>query len=212
MNFVDTYQRRGVYPVDLPFVLGQEGIGRVLAPAPDAGEFAVGERVAWATGSGGYAEKVVVPAEIAVAVPDAVPDDVALGALLQGMTAHFLVTDCAPVRPQDTVLVHAAAGGVGLLLTQLATARGARVLGTVSTAAKEELARGAGAARSSGPPRSTTSQPPSATSPAAPASTWPSTGSAATRSTPAWRACAAAGRSCCSAPRAGPSPRSTRSG
>jgi NADPH:quinone reductase len=145
VNFVDTYQRRGTYPVDLPFVPGQEGVGRVVAHAAEAGGFAVGDRVAWATGSGGYAEKVVVPAEIAVAVPDPVPDDVALGALLQGMTAHFLVTDCAPVGPEDTVLVHAAAGGVGLLLTQLATARDARVLGTVSTAAKEELARGAGA-------------------------------------------------------------------
>jgi NADPH2:quinone reductase len=146
VNFIDTYQRRGVYPVDLPLVLGQEGVGRVLAPAPEAGGFAVGDRVAWATGSGGYAEKVVVPADIAVAVPDAVPDNVAVGALLQGMTAHFLVTDCAPVGPEDIVLVHAAAGGVGLLLTQLATARGARVLASVSTAAKEELARGAGAA------------------------------------------------------------------
>ena len=88
-----------------------------------------------------------MPADAAVAVPDAVSDDVAVGAFLQGMTAHFLVTDCAPAGTGDTVLVHAAAGGVGLLLTQLATARGARVLATVSTAAKEELARGAGAAR-----------------------------------------------------------------
>jgi NADPH2:quinone reductase len=147
VNFVDTYQRRGTYPVDLPFVLGQEGAGRVAALGPgDTGGFAVGDRVAWANVPGGYAQRVLVPASAAVPVPDAVPDDLAVGALLQGMTAHFLVTDCAPVGPGDTVLVHAAAGGVGLLLTQLATARGARVLGVVSTAEKAELARGAGAA------------------------------------------------------------------
>ena len=87
-----------------------------------------------------------MPAAVAVRVPDAIPDDVAVGAYLQGMTAHFLVTDCAPVGAGDTLLVHAAAGGVGLLLTQLAVARGARVLGTVSTAEKERLARAAGAA------------------------------------------------------------------
>ena len=112
----------------------------------DTGGFAVGDRVAWANIFGGYAERVAVPADAAVAVPDAVPDDVAVGAFLQGMTAHFLVTDCAPAGAGDTVLVHAAAGGVGLLLTQLATARCARVLGTASTEEKAKLARDAGAA------------------------------------------------------------------
>ncbi len=147
VNFIDTYQRRGTYPVDLPFVPGQEGVGRVSAlGAGDTGGFAVGDRVAWANVPGGYAERVILPAAVAVPVPDAVPDDLAVGALLQGMTAHFLVTDCAPVGRGDTVLVHAAAGGVGLLLTQLAAARGARVLGVVSTAEKAELARDAGAA------------------------------------------------------------------
>jgi NADPH:quinone reductase len=147
VNFIDTYQRRGIYPVDLPLVLGQEGVGRVAAlGAGDTGGFAVGDRVVWANIPRSYAERVVVPAEAAVRVPDTVPDDVAVGVYLQGMTAHFLVTDCAPVGPGDTVLVHAAAGGVGLLLTQLATARGARVLGTVSTAEKDKLARDAGAA------------------------------------------------------------------
>jgi NADPH2:quinone reductase len=146
VNFVDTYQRRGVYPVDLPFVPGQEGVGRVAALGPGVAGFAVGDRVAWANVPGGYAGRAVVPGAVAVPVPDAVPDDLAVGALLQGMTAHFLVTDCAPVGRGDTVLVHAAAGGVGLLLTQLATARGARVLAVVSTAEKAELARGAGAA------------------------------------------------------------------
>ena len=149
VNFIDTYKRRGIYPVDLPAVPGEEGVGRVaaLGPAPDGdgGGFAVGDRVVWANIPGGYAERVVVPADRAVPVPDGIPDDVAVGAYLQGMTAHFLVTDCAPVGAGDTVLVHAAAGGVGLLLTQLATARGARVLATVSTKEKEELARAAGA-------------------------------------------------------------------
>jgi NADPH:quinone reductase len=147
VNYIDTYNRSGAYPVDLPFVLGQEGAGRVAALGPgDTGGFAVGDRVAWANIFGGYAERVAIPAEAAVHVPDDVPDDVAVGAFLQGMTAHFLVTDCAPAAAGDTVLVHAAAGGVGLLLTQLATARGARVLATVSTDAKAKLAREAGAA------------------------------------------------------------------
>ena len=145
VNYIDTYHRRGVYPVDLPLVPGQEGAGRVAAlGGGDTGGFAVGDRVVWANIPGGYAERVVVPVEAAVAIPDAIPDDVAVGAYLQGMTAHFLVSDCAPVGPGDTVLVHAAAGGVGLLLTQLATARGARVLGTVSTAGKAELVRSRG--------------------------------------------------------------------
>jgi len=147
VNFIDTYKRRGIYPVDPPFVPGEEGVGRVAALGPgDTGEFAVGDRVVWANVPGGYAERVAVPAAVAVPVPDPISDEVAVGAYLQGMTAHFLVTDCAPVGPGDSVLVHAAAGGVGLLLTQLAAARGARVLATVSTAEKEKLARGAGAA------------------------------------------------------------------
>ena len=148
VNFIDTYKRRGIYPVDLPFVPGEEGVGRVsrVGDPADRDGPAVGDRVVWANVPGGYAGKVVVPVDRAVPVPDGVADDVAVGAFLQGMTAHFLVTDCAPAGPGDTVLVHAAAGGVGLLLTQLAAARGARVLATVSTAEKAELARGAGAA------------------------------------------------------------------
>jgi NADPH2:quinone reductase len=146
VNFIDTYKRRGIYPVDPPFVLGEEGVGRVAALGPgDTGDVAVGDRVVWANIPGSYAGRVAVPAAEAVPVPDPISDEVAVGAYLQGMTAHFLVTDCAPVGSGDTVLVHAAAGGVGLLLTQLATARGARVLATVSTAEKEKLARGAGA-------------------------------------------------------------------
>jgi NADPH2:quinone reductase len=146
VNYIDTYQRQGLYPMPTPYVAGLEGAGRVRALGDGVTEFAVGDRVAWSETLGSYAELVAVPAAKAVAVPDAVADDLAVGALLQGMTAHFLVHDTYPVRPGDDVLVHAAAGGVGLLLTQLVTARGGRVIATVSTAAKEELARGAGAA------------------------------------------------------------------
>ncbi len=146
VNYIDTYQREGIYPMPLPYVPGLEGTGRVRAVGEGVTGFAVGERVAWAENLGSYAELVAVAADKAVSVPDGVPDDAAVGALLQGMTAHFLVTDCSPVQPGDDVLVHAAAGGVGLLLTQLAAARGARVIATVSTPAKEELARAAGAA------------------------------------------------------------------
>ena len=147
VNYIDTYQRDGTYPMQLPYVPGLEGAGRVRAVGGDgAVGFAVGDRVAWAESLGSYAELVVVPAEKTVPVPDGVDDDVAAGALLQGMTAHYLVHDTHAVEPGDDVLVHAAAGGVGLLLTQLAVARGARVIATVSTPEKEELARAAGAA------------------------------------------------------------------
>jgi NADPH2:quinone reductase len=146
VNFIDIYQRNGTYPMPLPYVPGLEGAGRVLALGAGVTEFAAGDRVAWSEALGSYAERVTVAAEKAVPVPDHVPDDVAAAVLLQGMTAHFLVHDAHPVRPGEDVLVHAAAGGVGLLLTQFAAARGARVIATVSTAEKEELARGAGAA------------------------------------------------------------------
>ena len=149
VNYIDTYQRQGIYKLELPIVLGMEGAGRVRAVGEGVTEFAPGDRVAWAETQGSYAELIAVPAEKAVAVPDDVADDAAVGALLQGMTAHFLVTDTYRLQPGEDALVHAAAGGVGLLLTQLATARGARVIATVSTAEKEELARAAGAARSS---------------------------------------------------------------
>jgi NADPH2:quinone reductase len=146
INYIDTYQREGIYPMPLPYVPGLEGAGRVRAVGDGVTGFAMGDRVAWSENLGSYAELVAVAADKVVAVPDAVPDDVAVGALLQGMTAHFLVTDCHPVQAGQDVLVHAAAGGVGLLLTQLVAARGGRVIATVSTAEKEELARGAGAA------------------------------------------------------------------
>jgi NADPH2:quinone reductase len=145
VNYIDTYQRTGLYPVDLPFVPGMEGVGTVAELGEGVWDFSVGDRVAWASALGSYAERVAIPAAVAVPVPEGVPDDVAGGALLQGMTAHYLVNSTYQVRPSETVLVHAAAGGVGLLLTQMARAKGARVIGTVSTEEKEKLAREAGA-------------------------------------------------------------------
>ncbi|MEJ8281566.1 quinone oxidoreductase family protein [Pseudonocardia spirodelae] len=145
VNFIDTYQREGIYPMQTPYVAGLEGAGRVAALGPGVEGVAVGDRVAWANTLGSYAEQVAVPWAKAVPVPDGVDDDIAVGAALQGMTAHFLVNDCFPLRGGETILLHAAAGGVGLLLTQLAKAKGARVIATTSTPEKAELARGAGA-------------------------------------------------------------------
>jgi NADPH2:quinone reductase len=145
VNFTDIYQRTGTYVVPTPFVLGGEGAGVVSAVGDEVTDLEVGQRVAWAQASGSYAEQVLVRAAVAVPVPEALPDDVAAGALLQGMTAHYLVRSTYPVRAGDTVLVHAGAGGVGLLLTQMATALGASVIATVSTDEKETLARRAGA-------------------------------------------------------------------
>jgi NADPH2:quinone reductase len=145
VNYIDTYQRSGRYPLDLPFTLGLEGAGTVTAVGDGVGGFAPGDRVAWAAAQGSYAEQVLVPEREAVKVPDGIDDDTAAGALLQGVTAQYLLTSTYPVTAGQTVLVHAAAGGVGLLLVQLAKAKGARVIGTVSTVDKEELARDAGA-------------------------------------------------------------------
>jgi NADPH2:quinone reductase len=148
VNFMDTYQRKGMYVVPLPNVLGGEGAGRVVAVgtavAADS-TFAVGDRVAWQGVPGSYAEQVVVPAARAVPVPDGVPDEVAGAMLLQGLTAHYLSVSIYPVQEGDTVVVHAGAGGVGLLLTQLIRMRGGHVISTVSTPEKAELSRAAGA-------------------------------------------------------------------
>ncbi len=146
VNYLDTYQRSGAYPMPLPFIPGSEGAGTVTAVGPDTGGIAVGDRVAWATSLGSYAEQAVVPAGQAVPVPERVDSETAAGSLLQGMTAHYLTASVHPVQPGETVLVHAAAGGMGQLLTQLVTARGGRVIGTVSTLEKDRLAREAGAA------------------------------------------------------------------
>ena len=145
VNFTDIYQRTGVYAVPTPFVLGGEGAGVISAVGGEVTDLEVGQRVAWAQAPASYAEQVIVRGAVAVPVPEALSDEVAAGALLQGMTAHYLLRSTYAVQPGDTIVVHAAAGGVGLLLTQLATALGARVIGTVSTDEKEALAREAGA-------------------------------------------------------------------
>jgi NADPH2:quinone reductase len=145
VNYIDTYQRAGIYPIDLPFVLGMEGAGTVTSVGSEVSEFAPGYRVAWQGVLGSYAQRTLVPADVAVKVPDGVSEEIAAATLLQGTTAHYLVASTHEVKPGDDILVHAAAGGVGLLLVQLAKARGARVIGTVSTAQKEQLAREAGA-------------------------------------------------------------------
>jgi NADPH2:quinone reductase len=145
VNYVDTYQRAGIYPIELPFVLGLEGAGTVVAVGAAVNEFAPGDRVAWQGSLGSYAQRKLVPADIAVRVPDGVSDEIAAATMLQGITAHYLVASTYQVKEGADVLIHAAAGGVGLLLVQLAKARGARVIGTVSTEEKEKLAREAGA-------------------------------------------------------------------
>ena len=146
VNFIDVYRREGRYPVETPFVLGGECAGRVVATGPQLTDIVVGDVVATAAAATGtHAEYALVDAVQAVPVPDGVDADVAAAAMLQGMTAHYLVNSTYPVRDGDAVLVHAAAGGVGQLLVQLAKAKGARVIGTVGSAAKVEIARDAGA-------------------------------------------------------------------
>lgn len=147
VNFIDTYFRTGTYAREVPYIPGDEGSGVVLEVGSQVSEFGVGDRVAWAAAPGSYAEKVVVPAAVAVDVPDAVAPESAASALLQGMTAHYLIESAHPARAGETVLVHAGAGGVGLLLTQMAAAKGVKVISTVSTDEKEALAREAGAWR-----------------------------------------------------------------
>ncbi|WP_371414081.1 quinone oxidoreductase [Leucobacter sp. wl10] len=146
VNFIETYQRSGLYSVPFPFTPGAEGAGRVLAVGEGVEGFAVGDLIATAEARATYAERFVVEAERAVAVPDTIGADTAAALPLQGLTAHYLATSAARPQPGDTVLVHAGAGGVGLLLTQLLVARGVRVLTTASTPEKGELSRGAGAA------------------------------------------------------------------
>jgi NADPH2:quinone reductase len=145
VNFIDTYLRSGVYPTPLPVVPGLEGAGTVLAVGPGVSDVSVGERVAFCDGPGSYAARAVIPAARLVPVPDAVSTELAAAALLQGMTAHYLVHDTHPVAPGDAVLVHAGAGGMGLLLCRMASALGATVITTTSSEAKGELAREAGA-------------------------------------------------------------------
>jgi len=145
VNYRDVYEREGSYGGTPPLVVGAEGAGTVASVGAEVSEFAPGDRVGWAAAAGSYAEQALVEADRAIPVPDAVGLELAAASLLQGMTAHYLATATYPVEQGDTVLVHAAAGGVGLLLTQLVKLRGGRVLATTSTPEKEELARDAGA-------------------------------------------------------------------
>jgi NADPH:quinone reductase len=145
VNFVDVYFRMGRYKADLPITLGNEGAGTVEAIGPGVTEVAVGDRVAWAMNRGSYAEYAVVPGGILVKIPDDVGFETAAAAMLQGMTAHYLVHSTFALKSGDTCLVHAAAGGTGGLLVQMAKMLGARVFGTVSTEEKARIARDAGA-------------------------------------------------------------------
>ncbi|GAA4739208.1 quinone oxidoreductase family protein [Actinomycetospora chibensis] len=145
VNFVDTYFREGIYAAPLPLVPGVEGAGTVREVGPGVAGFAPGDRVAWTNTLGSYATVAAVPASDLVVVPEAIDLETATAVVLQGMTAHYLVHDTHPVAPGDVVLVHAGAGGTGLLLCQMASALGARVLATTSSEEKDALAREAGA-------------------------------------------------------------------
>lgn len=145
VNFIDVYNREGRYKAPLPFVLGQEGAGVVSAVGSEVRGVAAGERVAYTMALGSYAEYAAVPADRLVKIPAGVSEREAAAVMLQGMTAHYLAYDTYPLKKGETALVHAAAGGVGLLLVQMAHHIGARVIATVSTEAKARLARDAGA-------------------------------------------------------------------
>lgn len=145
VNFIDTYQRTGLYTLPLPAILGQEAAGRVATVGPEVREWAVGDRVGFVNVLGAYADSVLVPADRLVPIPGSVSTRDAAASLLQGMTAQYLTTDTYHLEPGDTCLVHAAAGGVGLLLVQAAKLKGAKVIGTVSTSEKARLVEEAGA-------------------------------------------------------------------
>src|SRR5882762_3944227 len=145
VNFIDVYFREGRYKAPLPLILGQEGAGSVTAIGTEVKAVKLGDRVAWCGLLGSYAEYAAVPADRLVPIPQGVTQQQAAAAMLQGMTAHYLSLDAYPLKKGETALVHAAAGGVGLLLVQMAHNIGARVIGTVSTEEKAKLARQAGA-------------------------------------------------------------------
>ncbi|MDO5504476.1 MAG: quinone oxidoreductase [Actinomycetia bacterium] len=145
VNFIDVYQREGTYPIEAPFVLGSEGAGTVDAVGSEVSDVSVGDRVAWAMVLGSGATRANIPAASLVPVPEGVSSEDAAAAMLQGMTAHYLVTDTYAIGEGDVALVHAAAGGVGQLLTQLIAARGGRVIATAGTEDKCAIARSRGA-------------------------------------------------------------------
>jgi NADPH2:quinone reductase len=146
VNFLDAYQRNGATPLQAPFIAGVEGVGVIVETGEEVTDLAVGQRVGWFSGGqGSFAEYAVVDAAKAVPIPDEVDEETAAAVLMQGVTAHYLATDAYKIQPGDTVLVHAAAGGVGQMLTQIAKIRQATVIGTVSTPEKVEVAKAAGA-------------------------------------------------------------------
>ncbi len=145
VNFIDIYQREGLYPLTLPFTPGLEGAGIVVEIGSDVEKFSPGDRVAWTGQLGSYSEILVIPSEKLLRVPSEVSLQTAASAMLQGITAHYLVTSVYPIRAETQALVHAAAGGVGLLLTQMIRSRGGTVIGTVSSDTKFEAALRAGA-------------------------------------------------------------------
>ncbi|MGH7634542.1 MAG: quinone oxidoreductase family protein, partial [Gemmatimonadaceae bacterium] len=145
VNFTDVYQRTGRYPGTLPFTPGVEGVGVIERVGAGVTEVRVGDRVGWVMIKGGYAERVVLPVQRLVPIPGGIDDRTACALLLQGMTAHFLLRDCYHVNEGEWVLIHAAAGGVGLIAVQIAHMIGARVIGTTSTGEKAALAKNAGA-------------------------------------------------------------------
>lgn len=145
VNYLDTYFRSGIYPAQLPLVLGNEVAGTVSSVGAGVTALRVGDRVATAAATGAYAQYCTAPAALTAQLPPDVDFDVAAAALLKGLTAHYLIMSVYPAQPGDAVLLHAGAGGVGLILTQWATSLGARVISTVSTSAKAELSRQAGA-------------------------------------------------------------------
>lgn len=146
VNFIDVYKRRGVYPTPTPFVLGEEGAGTVVAVGEGVDAYAVGDRVAWCQSLGSETTRANKPVEHLAPVPDGLDLELAGGALLQGITAHYLCTSTYAVQPGDVALVHAAAGGVGQLLTQMIVARGGTVVATAGSDEKLEIARSRGAA------------------------------------------------------------------
>jgi NADPH2:quinone reductase len=145
LNFIDVYQRSGLYKLDLPLTLGLEAGGTVTAVAPGVTDVKVGDKVAYTGVAGAYAQFAAVPAARLIVLPQGVSTKQGAATMLQGMTAHYLACSTYPLKKGDTCLVHAAAGGVGLILCQIARLRGARVIGTVSTEEKAKLAREAGA-------------------------------------------------------------------
>ncbi len=145
VNYIDTYHRTGLYPAEPPFTPGMEAAGTIETVGPDVEGFALGDRVAYGMSRGSYAEFAVVPAWQVVKLPDAVDFRTAAAAMLQGMTAHYLTHSTFPLASGHTCLVHAAAGGTGLLIVQMAKLRGARVIGTAGTLEKARLARETGA-------------------------------------------------------------------